>query len=107
LKTIELSIPDDVVREDLRLFVQEQEKTDRAKEEHQRVSVWNPARWWYAHLSFYDCFRWVFASFACLGCLIILAGVFVLGQNARPPAGPTQQHFYIGNQPATPTQGKP
>lgn len=105
LKSIEIGIPAELVREDMQLFVHEDAKTDKLYREYLTDRSWKPHRWWHAPLSFYRCFRSIFIVFGLFGVAIGIAALFLPGQSDRANGPPPAQNFFIGGQPTMPASG--
>jgi len=103
LKAIEKSIPIDIVPEDQQLFIQIEAKTKVLEESNRAISRWSFRRWWHAPLTFYRMFEWIFIVFGVVGFFIMIAVLFLPGQQSSTSQMPPQQNFYIGGQPVPPT----
>jgi hypothetical protein len=107
LKSIEQEIAVNLVPEDRQLFSHEDVKTDKSWRDHVATRSWRLDRWWYAPLSFYSCFRSMFAVIGLLGLAIGVISLFLPGQPPPPNGSPPSQNFFIGGQSAKPAAGTP
>jgi hypothetical protein len=107
LKSIEESIPTDVVAKRLRLFRTQENRHEAQKRLNRRGKSWLYREWNYPR-SFYDCFKWIFITFSAMGILIVVVSVLLPDQSSAPPAQSPQMNFYIAPLPLTsPAQGSP
>jgi hypothetical protein len=103
LKRIENDIPTAEVPAELRLFMQEQAKTDEIRTAR-RVG-WNPRSWFKGHYSYSDCFRAMFWMIGILGVATSVGTLFLGAPKEVTPVIP-QQQFFIGSWPSDPTHQK-
>lgn len=101
LRTIEADIPETESPKQLRLFTEEDEKTDKCRSEAKLT--WNPLSWIVGHYNYRDCFRAVFVVTGIMG-FIIAIGSFFIPSSKDPSSLVPQQQFFIGTTPVTPAQ---
>jgi hypothetical protein len=98
LKRIEQDGHDDGIPVELRLFEQEESKTEIIKSS--RRLKWSPSSWWGAHYSYSNCFHIVFWLFGLCGVAVAI-GVFLVPTPQPVPAFSHQRNV-DGTQPAPP-----